>query len=96
MSEPEHWSYDVPRLVVRTSKINSEAIPRYRELDRSRRRVQDAVYQSTCGSNFYTLPLAELWLRLESCQLVGQPATSFKQQATGFKGESNIIIPEVT
>ena len=45
---------------------------------------------------FYNLLLAELWLRHESCQLVGLPATSIKLQATGSKGESNVIIPEVT
>ena len=57
---------------------------------------EGAVYQKLCGSNCYNLLLAELWPRLESCQLVGLPATSSKQQATRFKEESNVIIPEVT
>ena len=65
------------------------------ELDKSRRRVHDAMYQTTCGINSYNVLLAELWLRLESCQLVGLPATSIKQQATGSKGESDIITSEV-
>ena len=65
------------------------------ELDKLRRRVHDAVYQGMCGSKFYNLLLAELWLRLQSCQLTGLPATRIKQQATGYKGESNVIIPEV-
>lgn len=39
------------------------------------------------------LLLAELWLKLESCQLVGLLATSVKQQATGEStGESNVIV----
>ena len=32
--------------------------------------------------NFTSLLLAELWLKLESCELVGLPAMSIKQQAT--------------
>ena len=49
-----------------------------------------------CGSDSYNLLLAGLWLRLEGCQLVGLLATSIKQQATGSKGDSNVIMPEVT
>ena len=59
------------------------------ELEKSRRRVHDAVYQRLCGSEFYKLLLAEL--KLESCELVGLPATSIRQQATESKGESNVI-----
>ena len=45
------------------------------ELDKSCQRGHDAVHQSMCGSKCQNLLLAELWLRLESCQLVGLPAT---------------------
>ena len=40
------------------------------ELDKLRRRVHDAVYKRLCGSEFYKLPQVELWLKLESCELV--------------------------
>ena len=41
----------------------------------------------------HNLVLAELWLKLVSCQLVGLSAMSIKQQITGSKGESNIVVP---
>lgn len=47
-----------------------------------------------CGISFDSLLLAELWLKLERCQLVRLPAKSIKQEATGSKGEWNVIIPE--
>ena len=49
------------------------------------------MYQKMCGSRFYDLLLAGLWLRL-----VGLPATNIKQQATGSKGDWNVVMPEVT
>ena len=66
------------------------------ELDKSRRRVPDAVYPRLCDSEFYKIVLAELWLKPEGYELAGLPATSIKQQATESKGELNIIIPEVS
>lgn len=53
--------------------------------------MHDAAYQRLCGNEFYRLLLAELWLKLESCELVGLLATSIKQQVTESKGKSTSL-----
>ena len=57
------------------------------ELDKWHRRVHEAVYQRAVGNKFHSLLLAELWLKLGSCELVGLQATSIKQQSNWFTGE---------
>ena len=40
------------------------------ELGTLRQRVHDASYQRMCATSFYSLLLAEPWLKLESCRLL--------------------------
>ena len=44
----------------------------------------------------HNLLLAELRVKLESCQVVGLLAMSINEQATGSKRELNVILPEET
>ena len=64
----------------------------------ARQSVTEAAYRApnVVWQYFYNVLLAELWLELESCHLVGLPPTSINQQATGSKGKSNVAIPEET
>ena len=60
------WDADLDKTLTRSRGIVCE-----QELDKSRRRVHDAVYRRLCGSEFHKLLLAEL--KLESCELVDLP-----------------------
>lgn len=46
------------------------------ELHKSRRRVLHAVYRGMCGSNMYSLLLAQLWLKAVSWCVSEHQATS--------------------
>ena len=65
------------------------------KLDKLRRSVMQCI-KECAAVTMYSLLLTVLWLKPESCQLVSLPATGIKLQATGSKGEPNVIIPEET